>query len=494
MPAANPPMSAPSTFTGQKAISIFGLGPQQRSPYVSTVDRVNAVVELTENGRQQAAIYGMPGLSEIADMGANPLRAFFIREGELTAYMIVLNKMVKLPIGGASSELGTLPTSSGPAWITDNGTQIFFNDGSEAYIWNTSTDTLTQVTDVDYPTGARGGTFLSGRFWVYTTSGSNTNRVYGSDQYNGLAWDGLNFFTPEATPDGIVAVERWFNDLVVFGKSSIEWWSSVSVTVAGQLGFQPIAGANTEVGLIGEMAYGKAGQKLMFLGRSKGQAGIYLIDGYSAVKKSTSAVDEDITGRTGHATAVATGYTLGDHPIIQFSFRGTTELDSITWAIDVSNDLWCKRKSYSKPYYRGLLAATSVERIFISDAYNGKIYEMLGSVYTEGADVLIFEVTSIHILKEGDMLTIHALQVDCETGLGAPGDNPQCIIQISKDGGHTWSSEAWVTMVGQTGEYKRRVRRRRIGAARDIAIRFRITDPVKRVVSGAYVLAEPGLS
>ena len=487
-------ISRPPSFTGRKAISIFGLGPQQRSPYVSTVDRVNAVVEMTDNGRQQAAIYGMPGMAVSVNAGSDPFRACFMREGELTIYFVALNKFKKYVVGGAVTELGTIATSSGPAWIADNGTQLFVNDGNTAYIYNTSTLAWTQVTDVDYVSGARGGTFLGGRFWVYVTSGPGAGRVYASDQYNGLSWDGLNFFTPEAIPDGIMAVERWFNDLVVFGRSSVEWWSAVSVTLAGSLGYQPISGANTEVGLIGELAIGKSGQKMLFLGRSKGQAGVYEIENYSAKLVSTSAVADDIITRTGHATAVATGYMIGQHPIIQFSFRGTTSLDSITWAIDLSNGLWCKRQSYQKAYYRGLFAVTTVERIFMSDAFTGIIYEVLNSSYVEGSDPLIFELTSIHLLKEGDMLTIHNLQVDCETGLGAPGDNPQAIIQISKDGGHTWSSEAWVTMVGPTGDYKRRVQRRRIGAARDIAIRFRITDPVKRVVTGAYILAEPGLS
>lgn len=482
------------SLTARKAISIFGLGPQQRSPYVSTVDRVNAVVEMTENGRQQAAIYGMPGMNITANIGSDPFRACFMREGELTIYFVALNKFKKYIVGGATTELGTIATNSGPAWISDNGTQLFVNDGTSAYIYNTSTLVWTQITDVDFVSGARGGTFLGGRFWVYITSGPSAGRVYASDQYDGLSWDGLNFFTPEAIPDGIMAVERWFNDLVVFGRSSVEWWSAVSVTLAGSLGYQPISGANTEVGLIGELAIGKSGQKMLFLGRSKGQAGVYEIENYSAKLVSTSAVADDIITRTGHATAVATGYMIGQHPIIQFSFRGTTSLDSITWAIDLSNGLWCKRQSYGKAYYRGLFAVTTVERIFMSDAFTGIIYEVLNSSYVEGSDPLIFELTSIHLLKEGDMLTIHNLQVDCETGLGAPGDNPQAIIQISKDGGHTWSSEAWVTMVGATGEYKRRVQRRRIGAARDIAIRFRITDPVKRVVTGAYISAEPGLS
>ncbi|NJN35960.1 MAG: hypothetical protein HC794_01565 [Nitrospiraceae bacterium] len=110
---------------------------------------------------------------------------------------------------------------------------------------------MTQVTDPDFPVNARGGEFLQGRFWVYTTTGVNTGRVYGSAQLDGLSWDGLDFFTPESTPDGIVAVVRWYNNLVVFGKRSIEWWTGVSVQIPGLLGFQPITGQTRKLGLAG---------------------------------------------------------------------------------------------------------------------------------------------------------------------------------------------------------------------------------------------------
>src|SRR5262249_49644181 len=156
--------------------------------------------------------------------------------GELTFYYIIANRIDKYVLGGATTTLATLTTSSGAAWIADNGIQLFFNDGSTAYIYNTQTSTMTQITDPDFPVAARGGTYLQLRFWVYTL---DTVRFYGSDQLNGLAWDGLIFFNPEATPVGIMGVERWFNDLVVLGRTSIEWWSGPSTAVAGALGFQP---------------------------------------------------------------------------------------------------------------------------------------------------------------------------------------------------------------------------------------------------------------
>ena len=496
MPAVQPMLPQQQDDSIGKAVSIFGLGQLQRSPYISTVKRINAVVELTENGRQQAAIFGMPGLGLFIDTGASPLRAFYVREGELTFYAVIANGIWKIPSNLPATLIAAITTLTGPVWIADNGTQLMINDGVTAYIYVPTTGVITQITDPDFPAGSRGGTFLQGRFWIYTTTGTQAGRVYGSDQYNGLSWDALNFFTPEATPDGIVSVFRWFNDLIVFGKTSLEWWTGVSTQIPGLLGFQPITGANTEVGLGGELSYARVGQKLFFLGRANGQAGVYEIVNYVAKKVSPPAIDVDIIARINHSVSVGSGYMVGGHSIFQLTFPADTIQNAITWALDAETSLWCKRESYGQPYYRGLYVATTLDRIFISDAFNGTIWEMSDAYQTEGNDPLIFELTSIHLLKEGDMLTINNVRIDMETGLGSStgqGSNPQAMIQISKDGGNTWELERWVPL-GKIGEYRRRAIRRRVGSARDIAIRFRVTDPIPRRVAGAYLRITGGLS
>lgn len=493
MPAT---MTPPTATDARKAIPIFGLGKQQRSPFISTVRRVNAVVEMTDNGRQQAAIIGMPGLSAYLTTGNRPARAMHVREGELIFYAVIDDTIYRFAANLAPVVLGTFSTMEGPVWIADNGPQLFFNDGVKAYIYTQATGVLTLITDPDFPSGARGGEFLQGRFWVYTTQGANANRVYGSDQFDGLSWDALNFFTPEATPDGIASIFRWFNNLVVWGKTSIEWWTGISTQIPGLLGFQPITGANTQVGLGGELAYFGVGQRLFFLGRVSGQAGIYEIVNYTAVKVSTPAVDADIVRRANHSVSIGTGYMISGHAIFQLTFPATTTQDAITWALDTETMLWCERQSYNQPYYRGLYATTTLDRVFVSDAFTGIIWEMSDAHQTEGDDPLIFEVTSIHLLKEGDRLALNSIQIDLEVGLGlsvGQGSNPMGMIQVSKDGGHVWESERWVSL-GKIGEYRRRAMRRRLGLSRDIAIRFRITDPVPRRVCGAYLTLSPGVS
>ena len=67
------------------------------------------------------------------------------------------------------------------------------------------------------------------------------------------------------------------------------------------------------------------------------------------------------------------------------------------------------------------------------------------------------------------------------------------MIQYSKDGGHSWSEEMWVSL-GKIGEKKRRAILRRLGKFRDLVMRVKITDPVRRVLIGADLKVEEGVS
>lgn len=475
------------------AVPMFGLGNQQRSPFLSSVDRLNCIVEQTENGRQQAAVMGMPGLVRHATPGETPARGIYAKKGTLTFYIAIGNNVVVLAPNGTTQTIATLTTDSGPVWIDDNGTQLFINDGITPLIYTYSTNTSAIITDIDYPEGARGGAFLQGRFWVYTISGPNAGRCYASDLYDGTSWNGLNFITPAARPTGIIGIDRWADDLVIRGQGSVEWWSGAPTAVAGALGFQPSAPANTEVGALAERGSSKVGQRYFFLGESDGTAGAFEIVGYQVKKISTPAVD-DAMSKQSVATAICTGYMVNDHPIFQITIPSDIDRNAMTWIYDASTNMWSKRSSHGKPYYRGLLAASTNSAVYITDAFSGNLYKMTEQAYDEDGELMEYEITSIHLLQEGDGFSIDKIQIDMETGLGnpiPPGENPHGIVQVSKDGGHTWAIERYADL-GKMGRYTMRAQEYQFGWARDFAVRFRITDPIPRRVSGAYLVLNGG--
>jgi hypothetical protein len=70
---------------------------------------------------------------------------------------------------------------------------------------------------------------------------------------------------------------------------------------------------------------------------------------------------------------------------------------------------------------------------------------------------------------------------------------PQVMMKYSDDGGITFSNERWQGM-GDLGERKTQVQWRRNGTARERIYQFKITDPVKVVITGAYVDVRKGLT
>lgn len=486
---------APSVPTTHRSMPIFGLGQPQRSPFLSTSDRLNCVVETTDNGRQIAALLGLPGLTSYATFGTMPARGLFVKEGTLTFIVAAGNQIILIAPTQPLTTLATLTTDSGPVWMDDNGTQLFINDGITPLIYTWATGVMTPVTAAGFQIGARGGVFLQGRFWVFTPStATNPGRVYASAQYDGTSWNALDFFIPAARPTGIIAVWRWFNDLIIVGQRCVEWWSGTPTAVAGALGFQPSANANTEIGGKGELGMASVNQRLFMVGGGEGTVGIYEISGYSTEKISPPALDVLLSALPTTSTSVCCSYMASGHPIFQVTIPGQTAGAALTWIYDGLTGFWNKRSSYNLPYYRGLLSVHTLSTAYLTDAFTGTLYKMDETNYTEAGDPLEFEVTSTHLLKEGDRLALNAVQVDMETGLGnaaPPGNNPQGILQISKDGGHTWGQERFVPL-GAVGQYTLRAQIRRLGAARDFAIKFRITEPIPRRVTGAYLLMEPG--
>jgi hypothetical protein len=95
---------------------------------------------------------------------------------------------------------------------------------------------------------------------------------------------------------------------------------------------------------------------------------------------------------------------------------------------------------------------------------------------------------SRHVFDENP-ITVRELWLDMETGIGLEGGTePQVMLQLSKDGGHSWGHERWCS-AGAIGEYSQRVVYRRLGASEDFVIKVRMTEPCKFAVMGAWMTA-----
>lgn len=453
----------------------MGLGIQSKSSNVTSQKRINLYLEILEDGdKTNVAAYGTPGLVLHADIGGSPNRGVWAK-GDFV-YVVNQGTFWEVNNAGVATSKGTLLTTSGRIDMADNGTQIMIVDGPNGYIYNIAAGTVTRIIDADFP-GADHVTFNDGYFIV---NKPNSGQFFLSGSYNGLTWDALDFATAESNPDNLVRATADHNELILFGEVSTEFWNNT-----GGLDFPYTrSGAAVEWGLAARWSLAKFDNSLIWLAKNRmGEVQVVRLNGYTPQRVSNFDIETIFNSYSGISDATGFSYLSNGHPFYQINFTSA----KASWIYDGASNCWSELKSGTSRH-RADIAVNYLNRTVVSDYADGKIYNVDSDVYTDNGDMIVSELVSKHVFADLDRYSISELQVDLESGVGVAtgqGSEPQIMLQISKDGGHTWGDEKWVGM-GKIGEFTKRARWNRLGTARNWTFRLRISDPVKRVLLGAY--------
>jgi hypothetical protein len=370
--------------------------------------------------------------------------------------------------------------------MADNGTQLMLTDGTTTggYIYNFNTLVFTQIVDPDYP-GAGTVTWMDSYFII---NKPNSQRYYVSASNDGLTWDALDFASAESNPDDLVAVAADNSNLYLYGVLSTEFDTNSGGV---DFPFTRISGGATEWGCASAASVVKFDNSLAFLAKNRmGQVWIARMTGYRPEKISTPEIDYIINNYASITDASFYSYMLGGHPMLQCNFN----TGGASWLFDGLSKVWSQLKSAGITRHRGEIACNYLNQTIVSDYSNGNLYRLKAGLYADNGQELAMELITRHIAKDDNNIRIDKLQIDMETGTGlitGQGSNPQVMLSVSKDGGHTYGPEQWTT-IGAIGNYKTRAIWRRLGAARDWTFKIRITDPVKRVIFDSSILMKEG--
>lgn len=456
-------------------VPLFGLGNAGKSVNVNDQERLNLYAEVsTDPEKNGITLYPTPGLEQFVDLGASPIRGQWELNGFM--YSVVGVSMYRTNAAGVSVSYGNLLTSSGRVSMWDNGTQIMIADNPNGYIFDVPTLTFAQITDPDFP-GAATIAFLNQRLIV---NKPDTGQFYISAIADGRVWDALDFATAESSPDNLVAVIADAGQLVLFGERTTELWGD-----SGSLDFpfSRIGSSAVEWGLAAKFSLCKFDDSLMFLRKNRlGQVQVCKLSGASATVVSNPEIDHVFNGYAGLGDATAFAYMLGGHPMYQINF---TTADR-SWLYDGHTGGW-SRVGGDTTRHRADTHAVFQGVSYVGDYSRGKIYKLGAEFLTEDGEPIVREFIGRH-QSAGSFSQFSEIWVEMENGTGlvtGQGDDPQLMMQVSRDGGHTWGSELWRTF-GAIGKYKARANWLRLGRARDWLFRFRVSDPVKTVFVAAW--------
>lgn len=427
------------------------------SPPVSSERLVNGYLEQTPQGREPTPVYGSPGFVAFSTTGA--IRALCPVADRLFA--VNAASLIEISSTGVVTTLGGIP--AGVVDMASDGTNVVVTCGGEIYVWNGAT--LTAVEDEDAPS-ASSVEYING-FYVFTET--DEQQFFISPQANpGGDFDALDFDSADTSPDDLVRTRRVGRDLLLFGKRSVEFWfySGDPTFPINRYQDTPL-----EVGLSGVHAVSATNETAFWLASDKT---VRRLDGRTAARISTFAVEKEIGSWADPSLTVATSHVWDGHLFV--TFRNPD--GCVVW--DQATLRWHDRQSHGSDTWSISHYAYQFGKHLVGGA---QLYELGG--YDEAGAVLPFEMVTPWVDNKGERFSVNEVEARLEAGVGSLTADPLISLSRTEDG-ETFSTPLQRSF-GRQGERFRRVTWSGQGMSRGCAFKFRITDPVKRVLYAAYV-------
>jgi hypothetical protein len=408
-------------------------------------------------GKVPVEVVGTPGAVAARALEV-PGRGLVVQQGIL--YAVAGNTLYEVDSGaevgviGGSDVLTFAPGVS--QLVTDNG-----------YILQAGAVSL--ISDADFPNMVAVD-FVDG----YVLGVDGSGKFYGSALNDSDDWDGLDFATAEGAPDRLVTLKVDHREVILFGTDTTEiWWNS---GVSG-FPFERTSGGFIELGCCARLGVAKADNSVFWLASDRT---VRRLSGRTPVKVSQIGVEEAIAGYSTVADCEAISYTFNGQIIVQFHFP----TEGKTWCLNVTTGEWFEQD------YRFVSAVQHDGKTWVQ-AEDGTVGYLSPNVYTVFGENVIREVTTGHVFAGNRRVFIAQLDAILRTGDIDPDLIPMLQLDVSYDGGNVFHALP-ARELGRMGGYRQVCRWTRLGVARDIVVRVRVSDAVPFILLGVEVQAESG--
>ncbi len=421
-------------------------------------------------GKDKFYMLGWPGLRYWHNFGKGAeVRAEHIYNGAF--YSLVGNKFYRSSVTvPTTTEIGTVSSSSGPAWIINNSNgQMLVVAGGEGYLY--AAGVFGTVADPQFPASVVGAAFLS-NYGVVGQSGT-AGRIWYSGLNDFSVWEPADYVTAERSPDDTVTVFADHGELLVFGGKTLEFFYDSGELEAT---FRRRQDAFQEVGIASAMSVASADNVVFFLDHNRQ---VRMLQGYQTAIISSEPIAKIMSGLSYVADGRGFAFTFEGRIFYGITFKqaGRSFVYNYTDSTKIQKHLWFEVQS-NRGLWRGNCLVQDGNTLFVGDHENGNIYQLRADEYQDNGEMLKWIVTTqaIHDAKNGRNIFHDILYLEGESGFY---DEPQVMMRYSDDNGHLWSDELWESM-GSIGEYEHTAEWHRLGMAEDRIYEFSGTDAAPR--------------
>lgn len=249
-------------------------------------------------------------------------------QGDITGVTLFLDEAI---IGGTSYIL----------IVSNDGTMWYLPDGG----------VLTEITDAQFP-GQAGKTItgrpvvIDGYLFIAATDGT----IWNSDLNSISAWSATSFISAQMYPDQCVGLSRYKNQLVAFGKDTIEFFHITPNATGSPL--ERTDNGFIRLGCASQKGYIQLEDTLAWISASdRGGCSIYILDGFQPKRISTSTVDAQLALAGPDTVRLSACKFLGKTLIFAIA-------NNLTFVHCLEDNIWTEWSSTS-PLWSDLTVASS---------------------------------------------------------------------------------------------------------------------------------------
>lgn len=439
---------------------------------------VNLYAEMQPpNAKTQVAVFGEPGIASFATCGTGPIRGAHVFNE--VPYIVSGPFLYSFSSVGAVTLLGGQISGVGRVSMDDNGAQLQIVNGTDGYLYS-ATGGFSRITDANF--NPANTTTMLDRFFLHDRIG--TSQVFRSALLDGANYSEASFATKEAKSDYVRSVKNLKEVLHVFGVTTTELWANAGLA---NFPFQRLPGGVIDCGIIAPHAFAEADEALFIIGSDRIA---YRLAGAQKQRISTHAIEQAWQKYTSTSDAFGVARTWNGHKFVTFTFPSQAVLPGQTnsWTWDVASNLWHEQESrdingQAMGRWCGNVAFEAYGKTFIGDAFSGQVGYYDDNTQTEFGRSMYATAVAPILHADQRRAFMAKYELDIETGVGlvsGQGVDPQVMLDISDDGGRTWSyPQSWRSM-GRLGAYGQRLRWFKLGNFYSRVMRVTVSDPVPR--------------
>lgn len=481
-------------------INLLGGSYEQKYKELNAQRSINwypVVTDQQEQNKSQVALYPTPGLTSYVALPGRYIRGIFTARThtgvrcfavcDTTLYEILNNKSY-ISRGSLS------PLTAGQSKIymdcTENN-ELFIGGWEASFVFNLGTNTLTQVTDNQFPGEITTVTALD-LYVVVTSAGA----AFESLTTSALHWLSTQSYSTTYRAAPIIAVKAFREEIFNFTSESIEQYYN-----DGTSPYSRMPRTTLSVGLAARDSLAVWKDGFLFLGRSQedGEYAIYFFDGwYNCQLISPPSITWQLN-TTKEPLDAANGFvqtTKDGHVLYYLNIPGLPT----TYVYDFTTKFWFERQSTqpvlnsdgTRPQgqFRGKYHTCFNGKHLFTDSWSSTIFIEDYNNQTEDGVYIRRERTSQTFEQENQLISVSSLEIECNTGY-ANSTTPNPVLQVSYsiDGGYTFR-QVRNFLLGKQGQHTWRCKKSKLGTGRKWVIKMVLTDPIDLMLTDAIAHGE----